>query len=104
MCTIQNATGICGKPAVTTFTGRDGTVYAECAEHDMSGTAASAVVASIPRGIMVGDHVTVCHIGIEKHGVVTWVGRSRCHVEVTVAAGRRDERRKVIARAIADVR
>jgi hypothetical protein len=32
----------CGKPAVTTFTGRDGTVFAECAEHDASSTTTHA--------------------------------------------------------------
>lgn len=32
-CTVHMATGLCGADAVTTFTGRDGTVYAECADH-----------------------------------------------------------------------
>lgn len=42
-CTVRFATGLCGKPAVTTFTGRNGEVYAECAEHTDPSVPAKAV-------------------------------------------------------------
>lgn len=32
-CTVRMSEGLCGQPAVTTFTGHYGQVYAECAEH-----------------------------------------------------------------------
>lgn len=59
----------CGKPAVHTFTGRDGTAYHECADHTTDH------VAVVPgHGCAVGDVVTVRRYGREYRATVTRVG------------------------------
>jgi hypothetical protein len=79
----------CGKPAVATFTGRDGTVYAECAEH---------YVPTTPRGlgIEVGNHIRVRHAGIIKVGTVVKVTATKVHVEVPVKPHGRPATTRVI--------
>ncbi len=69
----------CGKPAVTTFTGRDGKVYAECLEHAVTFTPTAKVAP--------GDDVAVFHVGLRKLGVVVTVGRVNCRVMVPLARG-----------------
>lgn len=99
-CTIQNAvTGLCGAPAVATFTGRDGTVYAECTDHYMPTPTSRANWDTVA----VGAKVRVHHISLTKIGKVTRVGRTRCTVEVPVYAGTRKATTKAIEVAIADV-
>lgn len=59
----------CGKPAVSSFTGSDGTVFHECAEHSTgSGSAATASAARV------GDHVVVHRYGKAYDATVTRVG------------------------------
>jgi hypothetical protein len=38
----------CGKPAVTTFTGRNGEIFAECADHAPASLATSGMVEAAP--------------------------------------------------------
>lgn len=85
----------CGKPAVTTFEGRDGKVYAECAEHDVS------AIVNRP-ALVVGASVTVTHGGIAKVGTVVKVGRTRCQVGVGIGNFLRGGS-KVITRPISEV-
>lgn len=49
--TVTATGGKCGLPAVTTFTGREGTEYAECVEH-----ALPALVAAAYRAPAVREH------------------------------------------------
>lgn len=72
----------CGAPAVVTFTGRDGKVFAECAEHDVS-----HIVAPKPSDFAPGVIVVVEHIGIAKVGVVESVARVNAKVRVPLADG-----------------
>jgi hypothetical protein len=84
VCTVgPRATdgGRCGRPAVTTFTGRNGETFAECADHDMS-----RIVTG--HGFAPGDRVAVTHAGIDKVGRVVKIGRTRVTVEVPTYGGR----------------
>lgn len=64
----------CGQPAVTTFTGGDGTVYAECAKH---------AVAGIPSD----DTVQVHRHGRVYTGKVVKRTRQNVYAEVTYDNG-----------------
>lgn len=80
-CTIRSAvTGICGEPAVSTFTIK-GTTYGECAEHHLPAPVAAPSVAP-------GATVAVLHVGVKKYGVIETVGRTRATVKVPVGRGR----------------
>jgi len=62
----------CGKPAVSSFVGSNGTTYAECAEHDTS-----AIVAEARHiGYEVGDTAVVRRYGKDYIGRVVRVTRA----------------------------
>lgn len=96
-CTVTRATGLCGAPAVTSFTTRGGATYAECADHDVSAICAPTAPALAP-----GATVVVYHAGVTKTGVVLTVGRTRAKVVVPVGRGR-TAGTKVITVAQADL-
>lgn len=85
----------CGAPAVATFTGATGTVYAECADH-----AAPAIVAPV---ITIGARVRVRHVGVVKTGVVEKIGPARITVRVPVYVGTRKATTKLIVVPAGDV-
>jgi hypothetical protein len=67
-CTIgpSAVTGArCGKPAVSTFVGTDGTIYAECADH---------WVRTVPNTPQIGDIVYVFRYGRNYPARVTRIG------------------------------
>jgi hypothetical protein len=86
----------CGKPAVSSFVGRDDNVYYECAEHDTS-----KLFAPDRNSLKPGDSVMVSHSGVDKHGTVVSVGRTNVRVEVPTYGGSQS---KVITVPISDVR
>lgn len=100
-CTVRTATGgTCGQPAEATGTSRTGFAWAECAEHAAdAGSMASAKPAS-DGSVKVGDRVGVTHIGIDKVGTVTKVGRVGVLVDVPIHGG---EARKVIRRRFDEI-
>lgn len=67
-CTIGSHGNRCGAPAVTTFVGSNGTVYAECAAHAVH-------IAPRTTGHAVGDTVEVRRYGKVYRAVITRVGR-----------------------------
>jgi hypothetical protein len=82
-CTIAYADGrICGKPAVTSFTSRDGdTTYYECAEHAYEGGSAPA------GGIDVGSKVRIRYANGEREGVVEKAGPVNLQVRIQLNKG-----------------
>jgi hypothetical protein len=81
-CTVRTATrGACGGPAVTTFTGRGGETFAECAEHAVTVPTPTPEVAT-------GARVEVRHAGLTKVGHVTRLTPTLAFVEVTTRGGR----------------
>ena len=84
VCTVRYAvTGICGKPAVHTFTGTRDEIFGECAEHfdPRSHT-------PIEVGTKVGDEVIVKRHGKGYIGTVTQVtSNGVVYAEVTYGNG-----------------
>lgn len=93
-CTCRSAvTGICGEPAVYTFTGAGGETFAECAEHyDPAGAAMDASRAKASTAFKpmfeVGAEVTIHRHGKSYFGRVVRVTRTgRAFAEVTYNNG-----------------
>lgn len=82
-CTVRSAVaGDCGKPAIYTFTGRNGEVFGECADHHAG---AHTPVTTGPR---VGDKVDVHRYGFVYEGTVVEVGaRGAVYAEFTYGNG-----------------
>jgi hypothetical protein len=88
-CTIRTATGgVCGKPAVHTFTTSRGDTFAECADHH---------IATSDAALLVGATVTVRHAGTAKTGTVRKVTATRAHVELPVKPHGRPATTRVVA-------
>lgn len=76
-CAVTGAR--CGKPAVTTFLGRYGDVFAECAEH-----ATFTETPAKHNAELIGARVHVYHSGVLKVGTVAKLGRKLAKVVVPV--------------------
>lgn len=98
-CTVVTGAEMhrCGAPAVLTFTGRDGELFAECEGH------ALPLPAAAPAPVAPGARVRVRHAGVEKIGTVLTVARTRARVEVPVYTGTRRAGTKAVTFDLADI-
>lgn len=67
-CTVRNASGVCGKPAVHTFVARSGETFGECVEHYVPVERASY-------GHRLGDAVEIKRYGKTYTGRVVEIGK-----------------------------